>query len=90
MGTCTEYLDIKVTSINGRFHARLLNTDTGKVLDEMACTLRCDIGFICNYMLRWHDKLGGTSPMAQASRDRNKFRCPEGKIIYNAGKEQLN
>lgn len=59
--------EIKVTKIAKRWHARL--SIDGEVIDEMACELQCDIGWICREMLRWHDKLGGCSKFANAARE---------------------
>lgn len=42
--------EIKVTKINKRFHARLIVN--GAIHDEMACSLKRDIGHICREMLR--------------------------------------
>jgi hypothetical protein len=75
-----EYLDIKVTVINGVFHVRLTNTDTNAIVNEMRCVERLDVSYCIREMLRMHDKLGGTSPMAAASRGRNKNISPIGKI----------
>lgn len=79
-----EYLDTHVTRIGNRFHARLVDIRKGKHVDEMACELREDIGYICYQMLRWHCKLGGTSPMATAARQRQKYKAPTGKIWWSA------
>lgn len=76
-----EYeLDVKVTRIGKRWHARLLQD--GKPIDEMACELRQDIGWICRTMMRWHDKCGGTSMFAYRSRHRQEPRGPNGKVWY--------
>lgn len=63
-----DYLETKVTTINNRYHSRLLKGD--KVLNEMACVEQVDIGYCIRYMMRMHDKCGGTSLMADASRHR--------------------
>ena len=76
-----DYLKIKVTRINNKWHARLINTETNEILDEMACTKRQDIGWICREMLRWHDKLGGTSQLASAARKRQQSKIV-GKVWY--------
>ena len=47
-------IQTKVTRIGKRWHCRIFNSN--KVLDEMACDSRLDIGFCFRYMLRWHDK----------------------------------
>lgn len=75
----TEKLRTKVTTINGRHHVRLLEDDL--LINEMACELKIDIGWCCREMLRWYDKLGGNSAMADRSRHRQKRGCePEGRI----------
>ena len=72
-------LEIKVTKIRNRWHARLL--DGTNILDEMACAHRCDIGWISREMLRWYDKLGGTSLFAHAARYRQTSK-PEGRVWW--------
>ena len=72
-------LTIKVTRINDRWHARLLRGQ--EIIDEMACRLQCDIGYICREMLRWYDKMGGVDKFAEAARSRQTL-CPSGKIWY--------
>jgi hypothetical protein len=91
-----EYLKVKVTCINGRHHARLSQTierndrPAGHVLDEMACEDKRDVGYICRQMLRWHDKCGGTSRFASATRVRmwNRDKHPTADLplgrIYNS------
>ena len=75
-----QQLEIKVTRINNRYHARLINATTQEVLDEMACQLRRDVGWISREMLRWYSKLGGQSQFAEAARDRqNNSTIPVGK-----------
>ena len=53
-----DILETKVTKINGRYHCRILKDN--KVCDEMACTLKEDIGFCIRSMLRMYDKCGGS------------------------------
>jgi hypothetical protein len=77
-----ELLTTKVTAINGRYHCRLLRD--GKVYDEMACVEKEDIGYCMREMLRWYDKCGGTSRMADASRHRGKNLTAKGKIWYRS------
>lgn len=49
----------------------------------MACADKIDIGYCCKYMLRWYDKLGGESKMAESSRQRQKvLLMPAGKIWH--------
>ncbi len=76
-----EVVDVKVTRIHTRWHARLLVN--GEVRSEMACFQRMDIGWICRELLRWHDKCGGMSSFASAARHRQK-RGPYGQIWYPA------
>jgi len=73
-------IDTKVTKINGIYHCRLLRGE--RVLSEMACVNRRDVGFCISYLLRWYDKLGGTSIMAGKSRSRQKNLRPNGKIWF--------
>lgn len=71
--------EIKVTHINNRWHARLIQD--GKILDEMACNVQSDIGLICREMLRWYDKNGGSSEYA--SKARSRYSGPyTGKVWY--------
>jgi len=77
-----EIFKIKVTQINDRWHTRLILIEDDRVIDEMACDTRRNIGYCCFTMLRWADKLGWRSPMASAARSRNKNREP-GKIWYS-------
>ena len=84
----TEPLITKVTTIDGRFHCRLIRKKDSSVASEMACEVRGDIGYCMRYMLRMYDKCGGMSPMADASRHRQKgvARCepvPKGKVWYS-------
>lgn len=73
---------IKITKIKDRWHGRL--TIDGELWDEMACSLQEDIGFICRYMLRWYDKLGGNSKHASNARKRhNDDLPPVGRIYYS-------
>ena len=78
-----EYLDTKVTNINGIFHIRLIDTRSEKILGEVSCNKRDDIGYCVRFMMRMHDKCGGTSPMADASRHRGKNINPIGKVKYH-------
>ena len=71
--------EIKVTRINNRWHARLIQD--GTVLDEMACSHQADIGRISREMLTWYDKVGGSSEYA--SKVRSRYSDPYvGKIWY--------
>lgn len=78
IGGCMNEPTIKVTKIKSRWHSRLYYK--GKVLDEMACELKEDIGWICREMLRWFDKLGGNSEFAKAARHRQTNKI--GKVWY--------
>lgn len=77
-----EKLRTKVTYIHNRYHIRLLEEDL--LINEMACREKADIGWCCAYMLRWYDKLGGSSNMASKSRDRyhKVSKDPKGKVWY--------
>jgi hypothetical protein len=77
-----EEIHTKVTTINNRYHCRILRTKDDKVLSEMACAEKQDVGFCIRYMLRMYDKCGGTSLMADASRHRGKNQTSKGKIWY--------
>lgn len=69
---------IKTTKIKNRWHARLIVDD--KIFDEMACSLREDIGWICREMLRWLDKTGGNE-FTSAARKRH-ITPAKGNIWY--------
>ncbi len=77
-----DVLNVKVTKIGRRYHARLYVD--GKVRDEMACLLKQDIGYCCKQLLRWYDKMGGNDAMASASRMRQKGSKPVGKVWYSS------
>ena len=72
----------KVTLINNVYHCRVYDGD--EVLDEMACKEKADIGFCMAEMLRWQNKLGSNSNMADKARDRmtKKSTAPIGKIWH--------
>jgi hypothetical protein len=76
-----DEITTKVTKINGNYHCRLRCKE--EVCDEMACQLKEDVGYCIRYMLRMHDKNGGTSLMADASRHRGKNQESKGKIWYS-------
>lgn len=80
MSTDVLDVDIKVTKIGNKWHARLLYGT--KILDEMACINRQDIGWICREMLRWYVKNGGCSKFASAARARQKNGFPLGRVWY--------
>jgi len=71
-------MDIKVTKIGNEWHARLFNEE-GIVIDEYACKLKEDIGWICREMLRWQDKMGNTNDQTQFARIRQVL-APTGKV----------
>lgn len=57
----------------------------------MACKKKQDIGYCTQEMLRWYDKMGGVSPMVEASRNRQKNLTPIGKTRkINIGWNKLN
>ena len=76
-------LHIKVTKIKDKWHARLFNNDI--ILDEMACSEKADIGWICRELLRWVDKLGRSTPWTKAARRRQQYSS-RGKIWYGCRK----
>jgi hypothetical protein len=78
-----EIFETKVTRIKNRWHTRLILIETGKIVDEMACDDRRNIGYCCHEMLRWADKLGWDSPMARATRRRNQQQPVPDNIWYN-------
>ena len=71
--------DIRVTKIDNRWHARLMENEI--VHDEMACSIRSDIGWICREMLRWADKTGHSDDWTSSARKR-QISSPKGKIWY--------
>lgn len=68
---------IKVTKINDNFHARLKKGS--KIISEMACKSKQDIGFICRELLRWEDKMGGDK-FTSSARNRQNNNEPVDKI----------
>lgn len=76
-------MNIKVTRINGRWHARLIIDD--RVVDEIACENRMDIGWCCREMMQWADEMGRySSKHTAAARCRhNSDSQPIGKVWYN-------
>lgn len=76
--------DIKVTKIGNRYHARLFKGE--RIVAEMSCELRIDIGYICRQLMRTEDKMGGDR-VTSASRNRLNtksinFKGPVGKVWY--------
>lgn len=77
--------EIKVVKIANRWHARMV---IGTVVqDEMACEQRCDIGWISREMLRWSEKMGGSSAFAAAARKR-QTPAPIGRIWWKKDLKQ--
>jgi hypothetical protein len=72
-------MDIKVTKIGKRWHARLIDGNT--ILDEMACSLKEDIGWICREMLRWQDKMGNSNGWTSSARRRQTPKSA-GKVWF--------
>lgn len=79
MDNKNEEPSIKVTRIGNRWHSRLFIGK--KLVDEMACELKCDIGWICREMLRWQSTMGFVSDLSDAARDRHKSNSI-GKVWY--------
>ena len=77
--TTAQWIEVKVTRIADRWHARLWVD--GAIVDHMACENKIDTGWICREMLRWHDKTGGESTFASRARDR-QTPGPTGKVWY--------
>lgn len=73
-----EPCEIKTTRIKDRYHVRLYVN--GEVFSEMSSDEKQDIGFLAGEQLRWADKLGIDSPMASASRKRQKNMKSIGNI----------
>jgi hypothetical protein len=71
---------IKITKINNRYHARLMEGDV--IRDEMACENRLDVGLISREMLRWFVPGGKVVLFSSPS-----IYHPKGQIWY---KNQLD
>lgn len=74
-------MDIKVTRIGKRWHARLM--EAGIVLDEMACVVKEDIGWICREMLRWQDKCGNGNEWTASARVRHNGERRNDIVFYH-------
>ena len=83
-------LAVEVTRIGTNWHARLIAGDT--VVDEMACKLRSDIGWISREMLRWQHKCGAYRDydwdFCAFARGRQQSE-PNGKV-WNCFKRSIN
>ena len=75
----TPELDMRVTRIGTRWHVRCVRGET--VLDEMACDLQADVGWISREILRWQDKLGNSTAFTSAARERHRTQ-PRGRVYY--------
>ncbi len=86
-----EYLSISVKKRRYDWHIRVIDTQSGKPCHpEGACRVKMEqhIAPAIAEILRWHDKMGGTSPMASESR----FAClyyPPDDIIRAYGKDPV-
>lgn len=81
-------ISIKVTTINGKHHARLFDT-SGNLYEEMICECKQDIGYICQQFCRNYDKFGPSdSARAEAARMRQKVNTPVGKIYWSKDLEE--
>lgn len=49
-------IEVKVTAINNRYHARLLQD--GKPINELSCKEKDGIGWMCRELMRWFNKMG--------------------------------
>lgn len=67
--TQMETLKTKVTFLGKGWGIRLLNLD-GSVKAQDFVTEKVEIGPALKELLRWESKLGSSSPMADASRER--------------------
>ena len=66
-----EYLSTRVTRTQGGWLVCLVDVLSGnRCGDSVLVTSRQEIGIAVKDLLRWHDKLGGRSEMAAASRRR--------------------
>ncbi len=74
-------LDVKF--IKNIYSIRLFYND--KLHSQVGCDLKEDISFCCAYLLRWVNKVGMESEMADAARNRmnRKKLAPIGKIYYH-------
>lgn len=72
-------MNIKVTKLNNKYHARLYRDDI--LISEYACNSKLDIGYMCREMLTWQDKLGNGNAWTMSARIRhNKDNSPVDKI----------
>lgn len=74
-------LEIKVTRIADRWHARVFSGDM--VLDEMACKEKRDIGYICRELLAFQGRLGWNTPRVEAARRSPKRNTPPAGKIWH-------
>lgn len=82
-------MNIKITKIKNKWHARLLINS--KVLDEMACEQKSDIGWICREMMRWADKCSNSNTHTHSARIRhNEDNTPVGKVWYKVQLSEKN
>jgi len=72
---------IKVTRINKKWHARLIETNV--ILDEMACICKEDIGWICREILTWQDKCGNSNSWTSSARLRHNKERRKDIVFYN-------
>lgn len=75
-----EYLETRVTFHQEGWLVAVVDTRSSSPcypLGEVIVKDRAHISPAIEELLRWHDKCGGTSPMASASRARGKYRPPD-------------
>jgi len=75
-----EYLEVRVTKVGARWHCRMIDKQSGAILDEVACSSKRDINYFCRLMLHWHHRMGHDTPMTEASRKRCPLGEPVGRI----------
>jgi len=68
-GRYGDSTEIKVSLIAGEYHVRLYAND--KLVDEMACKNKSDLGWVSRDMMMWYSKMGGNSAHAESARDRH-------------------
>lgn len=60
--------EVKVTKINGCYHARYIFD--GAIKSEYTCKKKNEVGLMCREMLRWQHKLGNVTKLTTSARKR--------------------